>query len=95
MEMQHRAYILLAVCVRQMLLVVGVAEEGKSYAVAAEARLDNVGYIVLVRLLIVVGEVLAARLLMTAKVVIRAVGYAPQLAPVGERECILDVGGRL
>ena len=91
MQAQNYAHVLLALRIVEVLLVVSLAQEGEGDAVAAEARLDDVGDIVLVRLLVVVGEILAARLLMAAKVVIGAVGDAPQLAPVGKREGVLDI----
>ena len=46
----------------------------------------------LVGLLIEVGKILAGSLLMTAEVVIGAVGNAPQLAPIGEREGVFYIG---
>ena len=93
-QVQHGAHVVVALLVlAHDLLVVGVAEERQRHAVAAEARLDDVGDVVLVGLRVEVGEILAARLLMAPEVVVRAVGDAPQLAPVGEREGVLDVGG--
>ena len=73
------------------LFVVSVAEERERHAVAAERRLDDVRHIVLVRFLVEVRKILAGRLLMALEIVVRAVGNAPQLAPVGEREGIFDV----
>ena len=74
------------------LFVVSVAEERERHAVTAERRLDHIRHIVLVRFLIEVGEILAGGLLMALEVVVRAVGNAPKLAPVGEREGVFDVG---
>ena len=91
--MQDGADVLLALAVGQMLLVVGLAQEGQRHAVAAQRGLDDVGDVVLVGLAVEVLEALAGGLLMAAQVVVGAVGDAPQLAPVGEREGVLDVGG--
>ncbi len=91
--MQHGAHILLALGVHEVLLVVGLAQEGQRHTVTAQRRLDDVGNVVLVRLGVEVLEALAGGLLMTAQVVVGAVCNAPQLAPVGEREGVLDVGG--
>ncbi len=93
MQVQHGAHILLALGVGQVLLIVGLAQEGQRHAVAAQRRLDDVGDVVLVGLGIEVLQALAGGLLMAAQVVVGAVGNAPQLAPVGEREGVLDVGG--
>ena len=95
MQMQHGADIGVALLVlTHNLLVVGFAQEGQCHPVAAQAGLDNVGDVVLVLLLVVVFQALAAGLLMAAQVVVGAVGNAPQLAPAAaEGELILNVGG--
>ena len=92
-QMQDGADVLLALAVGQMLLVVGLAQESQRHAVAAQRRLDDVGDVVLVGLAVEVLEALAGGLLMAAQVVVGAVGDAPQLAPIGKREGVLDVGG--
>ena len=87
MQVQNGANVVVALLVlTDDLLVICLAQECKRDAVAAEGGLDDVGDVVLVCVLIEVGQVLAGGLLMTAEVVIGAVGYAPQLAPIGERE---------
>ena len=74
------------------LFVIGVAEDGKDRALHAQRGLDDVGDIVLVLVLVVVGQVLARGVLVLGQVVVGAVGHAPQLAPAeGEEE--LKVGG--
>ena len=93
MQMQHGADILLALAVGQVLLVVGLAQEGQRHTVAAQRGLDDVGDVVLVGLGVEVLQALAGSLLMAAQVVVGAVGNAPQLAPVGEREGVFDIGG--
>ena len=93
MQVQHGAHILLTLGVHEVLLVVGLAQEGQRHTVTAQRRLDDVGDVVLVRLGVEVLEALAGGLLMAAQVVVGAVCNAPQLAPVGEREGVLDVGG--
>ena len=93
MQTQHGADILLALGIHEVLLVVGLAQEGQRHTVAAQRRLDDVGDVVLVGLGVEVLQALAGSLLMAAQVVVGAVRNAPQLAPVGEREGILDVGG--
>ena len=93
MQMQNGANIVVALFIlADDLLIVCLAKECKSDAVAAERRLDDVGNIVLAGVLIEIGKILAGSLLMTAEVVIGAVCNAPQLAPVGEREGVFDVG---
>ena len=93
MQVQDGADVLLALAVGQMLLVVGLAQESQRHAVAAQRGLDDVGDVVLVGLAVEILEALAGGLLMAAQVVVGAVGDAPQLAPVGEGEGVLDVGG--
>ena len=73
------------------LLVIRLAQEGERHAVRAERRLDDVGDVVLVFLLVEIVHVLTGELLVLGQVVIRAVGDAPELAPA-EREQILKVG---
>ena len=75
-------------------LVIGLHQQGQGHPVRAEGRLDDVGNIVLVLLLVEIGEVLAGVLLVLAQVVIGAVRHAPQLAPA-EGEEVLEVGGGL
>ena len=94
MQVQHGADVRLAVLVLAYhFLVIGLAPEGQRHPVAAQAGLDDVGDVVLALLLVEVIQALTGGLLMTAKVIVGAVGDAPQLAPVGEREGVLDVGG--
>ena len=91
MQVEHGAHVVFLGV--HHLLVIGFAEEGQGHPVTAQGRLDDVGDEVLVFLLVVVCEVLAAGLLVTAQVEVGAVSDAPQLAPVGEGEGVLDVGG--
>jgi hypothetical protein len=63
------------------LLVVGVHQQGQHRAVGAQRRLDDVGNVVLVLLLIEIGQILTGGLLVLVEVVICAVGHAPELAP--------------
>ena len=89
MEVHHDAGVVLGLV--HDLLVIRLAQEGQRHAVCAERRLDDVGDVVLVLLLIEVVHVLTGELLVLAQVVVRAVGDAPELAPA-EREQILKVG---
>ena len=73
------------------LLVIRLAQEGQRHTVCAERRLDDIGDVVLVFLLVEIVHVLTGELLVLGQVVIRAVGDAPELAPA-EREQILKVG---
>ena len=73
------------------LLVIRLAQEGERHAVGAERRLDDVGDVVLVFLLVEIVHVLTGEFLVLGQVVVRAVGNAPELAPA-EREQILKVG---
>ena len=91
MQVQHRAHVFFSLAVDEVLFVVRLAEERQRHTVAAERRLNDVRDIVLVRLGVKVLEALARGLLMAAKVVVRAVGNAPELAPVGEREGVFDI----
>ena len=78
----------------QLFDIKGFAEEGESHPVGAQRGLYDVGNVAFVGLLIEIFERFAAGLLMTAKVVVGAVGDAPKLAPA-EGEEILNIGGRL
>jgi len=90
MEVQHSA----DVAALQLLLVVGVAEEGQGHAVSTQGRLDDVGDVLLLGFLIEVVHVLAGDFLVAGQIVIGAVSDAPELAPAeGEQE--LKVGCRL
>ena len=93
MQVQNGADILLALGIHEVLFVVGLAQEGQRHTVTAQRRLDDVGDVVLVGLAVEVLQALAGSLLMAAQVVVGAVGNAPQLAPVGEREGIFDISG--
>ena len=89
MEVHHDAGVVLGLV--HDLLVVRLAQEGQRHTVCAKRRLDDIGDVVLVFLLIEVVHVLTRELLVLAQVVVRAVGDAPELAPA-EREQILKVG---
>ena len=95
MEVHDSADIVVALLVlAHDLLVVSLTQEGQSHTVAAQRRLDHIGNVVLVLLLIEVVEALAGGLLVAAQVVVGTVSNAPQLAPaVAEGELELDVGG--
>ena len=75
-------------------LVIGLHQQGQGHPVRAERRLDDIGDIVLVLLLVEVREVLAGVLLVLAQVVVGAVRHAPQLAPA-EGEEVFEVRGGL
>ena len=72
MQVQDGADVLLALAVGQVLLVVGLAQEGQSHTVTAQRRLDDVGDVVLVGLAVEILEALAGGLLMAAQVVVGA-----------------------
>ena len=93
MQVQDGADIFLALGIDQMLLIVSLAQEGQRHTVAAQRGLDHVGDVVLVGLAVEVLQALAGGLLMAGQVVVGAVCNTPQLAPVGEREGILDISG--
>ena len=95
MQAQDSTHIVLAVLIlTHDLLVVSLAQEGQSHTVTAQRRLDDVGNVVLVALLVVVLQVLAGSFLVTAQVIVGTVGNAPQLTPAGaEGELIFDIGG--
>ena len=92
MEAENGSYVVLF-CVNDF-LVVSLAEEGESYAVCAERRLDDVRNISFVCVGIEVVKRLSACLLMAAEVVVGSVCDSPKLAP-SEREEVFDVGGSL
>jgi len=94
-QVQHGADIGVALLVlAHNLLVVGFAQEGQGYPVAAQGRLDDIGDIVLALLLVEVFQALAGGLLVASQVVIGPVRNAPQLPPaVAEGELVLNVGG--
>ena len=80
--MQHGADVGVALLVHaDLLLVIGLAQEGQGHTVAAQRRLDDVGDVMLVAILVVVLQGLTGGLLMAAQVIIGAVSDAPQLAP--------------
>ena len=58
------------------LFVVGIGQEGQERALDAEGRLDDIGDIARVLLLIEIRQVFAGRVLMLRQVIIRAVGNA-------------------
>ena len=90
MEMENGSHISLP----DLLLVVGGAEERQGHPVRAQGRLDHVGDVSLLRLVVKVGQILSGYGLVLSQVVVRAVCDAPQLAPAeGEQE--LNVGGGL
>ena len=95
MQTQHSADVgITLLVVANHFLVISFAQESQSHAVAAQGRLDDVGNVVLVPLLVEVGQLLTGSLLMAAQVVVGTVSDAPQLAPAGaEGELVLDVGG--
>ena len=47
----------------------------------------------LVGILVEIAQILAGGLLVTTEVIVRTVGNAPQLAPVGERKGVFDIRG--
>ena len=80
-EAQHHA--LLA---PDLLLAVGVGQEGEQRPVHARRRLDDVGHDVLLALLVEVGQRLAAELGVLLEVEVGAVGDAlSSLQPMGNR----------
>ena len=95
MQMQDGADVVVALLVLpDDLFVVGIGQEGQERALDAEGRLDDIGDIARVLLLIEIRQVFAGRVLMLRQVIIRAVGNAPELAPA-EREQELEVRRRL
>src|SRR5512132_465399 len=69
---------------------VGVDQEGQGRAVGPGRRLDHIGDVAAVGLLVVVGEVLAGELLVLGQVEVGPVGDPLQLRPA-EGELVLDV----
>ena len=90
MQAQHHAHVALS----DRLLVIGVAEKRQRSAVGAERRLDDIGDVLLIFLLIEILHLDAGVLLMRFEIEIRPVGHAPQLSPA-EREQELEVRRRL
>ena len=86
-QLEHGARLAL-----DLLLVVGVDEEGERRAVGAGGRLDDVRDVALARLLVEVLELLARVLGVLGQVEVAAVGDALELRPA-DREQVLDVGG--
>uniref|UniRef100_A0A6J5Z3J2 Unannotated protein n=1 Tax=freshwater metagenome TaxID=449393 RepID=A0A6J5Z3J2_9ZZZZ len=74
MEAEYRAHVAL-----DLLLVVGVYEEGQRRAVGAGGRLDHVGHILFAACLIEVLELLAGELGVLLEVEVAAVGNPFQL----------------
>ena len=94
-QMQDGADVVVALLVLpDDLFVVGIGQEGQERAFDAEGRLDDIGDIARVLLLIEIRQILAGRVLMLRQVIIRAVGNAPELAPA-KREQELEVRRRL
>src|SRR5437667_2472079 len=89
MEAEHHARLAL-----DLVLVVGVHQEGERRAVGARRRLDDVGEVALAPLLVEVGEVLAAVLAVPLQVEVGAVRDPLELGPA-EGEGVLDVDARL
>ncbi len=77
-----------------LLLTIGIGEEGQQGPVHARRGLDDVGDHVLFSLLVEVREGLAAELRVLLEVEVRAIGDAHELAPA-DGKVILDVGGAL
>src|SRR5437667_2556922 len=88
-EAQHDARLAL-----DLVLVVGVHQEGERRAVGTRRRLDDPGEVALAPLLVEVGEVLAAVLAVPPEIEVGAVRDAFELGPA-EREGVLDVDARL
>ena len=91
MQPQHGADVVLGRV--HHFLVISVAQEGQHHAVRAQRGLDDIGNIAGVVLLVKVGHILARGGLVGSQVKVGAGGHAPQLAPVGEGEGELKVGG--
>src|SRR5262249_37933008 len=77
-----------------LVLVVGVDEEGEQRAVDTRRRLDHPREVALAPLLVEVRQILAARLGVPAEVEVAAVRDPLELGPP-ERERVLDVDARL
>ena len=90
MEAHHRP----GVPALQLLLVVGVAEEGQGYPVRPKGGLDDIGDVLLIGLRIEILHAFPRVVLMLGEIVVGAVGNAPQLPPV-KGEPVLEVGGGL
>ncbi len=78
----------------ELLLVVSLGDECEEKTLNAERGLDNIRYVLLVRLGVEVFELLTARLDMLCEVLVCSVGNSPEFAPT-EREHILEVGSSL
>ena len=73
MQVQYGADIVVALLIlTDDLFIVCLAQECKRNTVAAERRLDDIGNVMLVGLLIEVGQILAGCLLMATEVIIGA-----------------------
>ena len=87
MKPQHHTFF-----AAHFLLVIGIQHQGEHGAVDAHRRLDDVGDIALMRLIVEVGEIASGVFAMPSKVVVGAVGNALQLPPSPGKE-ILDLEG--
>ena len=88
--MKHRSHITLS----DFLFVIGGAEEGKHHTVSSQRRLDHVGNVLHILLVVKIAQILSGYLRMTAQVIVGSVRNAPEFAPAeGEQE--FNVGGRL
>ena len=92
MQVKHGTNVVL--CFVDHFFVISVNKECKSHTVSTERGLDYVRNVMLARLLIEVGHILAAVGLVLTKVVVGTVSNAPKLAP-SKREEELEVGGCL
>ena len=90
-QMQHGAHVVIALLILpDDLFIIRVAQNGEDGTLNAEGRLDNIGDVMLVLILIVIGQILTGDGLVLGQVVVGAVGNAPELAPA-EREEELEV----
>ena len=64
-----------------LFLIISSAQERQRYTVSTQRRLDYVGDITLLRLVIKVSQILAGGILVLRQVIIRPVRNSPQLAP--------------
>ena len=95
MQAQNGADIVIALLVlTHNFLIVSIAEDGQNGTLNTQGGLNDIGNIVLVGFLIVVGQILAGDILVLGQVIVGTVSNAPQLTPTeGEEE--LKVSGGL
>ena len=92
MKMQNRADIVFLLV--QNLLVIGAAQESQYHPIRSQRRLDDIGDVTDIFLVVEISKILPGHLLMASQVIVGPVRDPPELSPAeGEQE--LDIRRRL